>query len=73
LAARLGSTPSLEGLLERYSADERETVELVHLLPEETLARKARYHRIGQGLISLPLHTRGHIAQIQDIVKAVSG
>jgi uncharacterized protein YndB with AHSA1/START domain len=73
LAAVLAMEPSLEGLLERYFADERETVELVRGLPEETPAHKARYHRIGQGLIFLPLHTRGHIAQIQDIVKAVRG
>jgi hypothetical protein len=73
LAAVLAVEPTLEGLLKRYFADEKETVALLRGLPEETLARKARYYRIGQGIVFLPLHTRGHIAQIQEIVKAVRG
>ena len=71
LAAVQATAPTLAGLLDRYLADERETVALLRGLPEETVAHKARTGRIGQAMAFLPIHTRDHIEQIKTIVKAV--
>jgi hypothetical protein len=71
LAAVQAVAPTLAGLLDRYLADERETVALLRGLPEETVAHKARTYRIGQTMAFLPIHTRDHIEQIKATVKAV--
>jgi uncharacterized protein YndB with AHSA1/START domain/uncharacterized damage-inducible protein DinB len=71
LAAALAITPTLQGLLDRYLADEAETVAFLRGLPQETVAHKARFHRIGQTMTGLPGHTREHIEQIRKIVQAV--
>lgn len=73
LEAVLATTPTLGGLLERYFADEAETVAFLRGLPEETVAHKARFYRIGQIALSLPDHTRGHIEWIKRTVEAVRG
>jgi uncharacterized protein YndB with AHSA1/START domain len=69
LAAILAVTPTLPALVDRFLADERETVELVRRLPQETLAHKARFRRIAQWTIAGPDHTREHVQQIKDIVE----
>lgn len=71
LEAVLAAAPTLGKLLERYSADEAETVAFLRGLPEETVAHKARFYRIGQIVLSLPDHTRGHIEQIKEAIEAV--
>jgi uncharacterized protein YndB with AHSA1/START domain len=73
LAAVLAVTPTLQGLLNRYFADEAETVAFLRGLPEETVAHKARFYRMGQIMTFLPRHTRGHIEQIKKIIEAVRG
>jgi uncharacterized protein YndB with AHSA1/START domain len=73
LAAALATTPTLDGLVDRFLADEAETVAFLRMLPEETVARKARFYRIGQAIIGLPDHTHGHVDQIKDTIKAVRG
>jgi uncharacterized protein YndB with AHSA1/START domain/uncharacterized damage-inducible protein DinB len=54
LAAVQAVTPTFDGLLARLFADEAETVAFVRGLPEETLAHKARYYRIGQLIAGIP-------------------
>ena len=71
LAAVQAIAPTLASLLDRYLADEQETVALLRGLSEETVAHKARTNRIGQTMAFLPIHTRDHIEQIKTIVKAV--
>jgi len=71
LAAVQAIAPTLASLLDRYLADEQETVALLRGLSEETVAHKARTNRIGQTMAFLPIHTRGHIEQIKATVKAV--
>jgi hypothetical protein len=73
LAAVQATSPTLQDLLDRYFVDEKETVALLRGLPEETMAHKARFYRIGQFMAFVPIHTRDHIEQIQGIVKAVRG
>jgi uncharacterized protein YndB with AHSA1/START domain len=73
LEAVLAVTPTLQGLLERYLTDEAETVAFLRRLPEETVAHKARYRRIGEAVLNGPGHTREHIEQIKDTVAAVRG
>jgi uncharacterized protein YndB with AHSA1/START domain/uncharacterized damage-inducible protein DinB len=73
LAAVLTTTPTLEGMVDRFLADEAETVAFLRSLPEETVAHKARFYRIGQTIIGLPDHTQQHIEQIKATIKAVRG
>ena len=73
LEAVLAVTPTLQGLLERYLADEAETVALLRRLPEETVAHKARYRRIGEAVLYGPDHIREHIEQIKNTIVAVRG
>jgi uncharacterized protein YndB with AHSA1/START domain len=73
LEAVLLMTPTLQGLLDRFLADEAATVAFLHGLPEETLAHKARFYRMRQNLAYVSLHTREHIEQINHIVEAVRG
>ncbi len=71
LAAALEVTPTLEGLVSRFLADEAETVALIRRLPAATAAHKARFHRLGQYLVGFPAHTKEHIEQIKATIKAV--
>jgi uncharacterized protein YndB with AHSA1/START domain/uncharacterized damage-inducible protein DinB len=73
LEAVLSMTPSLRGLLDRFFADEAETVAFLQRLPEETLAHKARFYRMRQFLAFVSLHTREHTEQIKGIIEAVRG
>ncbi len=74
LEAVLAATPTLRGLLERFFADEEETVTFLGGLPKETVAHKARFYRIGQLALSLPAeHTRGHTEQIKGAIEALRG
>lgn len=71
LEAILALTPSLQGLVDRLLADERETVEIVRRLPANTLAHKARFRKIAQYVLSLPDHTQEHVEQIKRAIEAV--
>lgn len=71
LAAVLTITPTLAGLLERYLADEAETVAFLRGLPEETTRHKARFYRLGQMVHYQPGHTREHIEQIRKTTQAI--
>jgi uncharacterized protein YndB with AHSA1/START domain len=73
LAAVLAVTPTLEGLLDRVFTDEAETVALLRGLPEETVAHKARYRRIGEAVLYGLNHTREHVEQIKVAIEAVRG
>jgi uncharacterized protein YndB with AHSA1/START domain len=70
LVAVLAVAPTLQDLLERYFVDEAEQVAFLRGLPEDTVAHKARFFRIGQAMAGLTSHTRTHIEQIQGIVRA---
>jgi uncharacterized protein YndB with AHSA1/START domain len=71
LEAVLAVTPTLQGLLEQYLTDEAQTVAFLRRLPEETVAHKARYRRIGEAVLNGPGHTREHIEQIKTTSAAV--
>jgi uncharacterized protein YndB with AHSA1/START domain len=71
LEAVLAVTPTLQGLLEQYLTDEAQTVAFLRRLPEETVAHKARYRRIGEAVLYGPGHIREHIEQIKTTSAAV--
>jgi len=71
LAAALEVTPTLDGLISRFLADEAETVALIRRLPAATAAHKARFHRLGQYMVGLPAHTREHVEQIKTTIQAI--
>jgi hypothetical protein len=73
LEAILAVTPTLQGLVDRFVADEAETVEILRRLPAETVAHKARFRRIAQFVSFIPDHTRDHVEQIEQAVAAVRG
>lgn len=73
LGAVLAVTPTLQGLVERYLTDEAETVAFLRRLPEQTVAHKSRYRRIGEAVLYGPGHTREHIEQIKKAVATVRG
>jgi uncharacterized protein YndB with AHSA1/START domain len=73
LGAVLAVTPTLQGLVERYLTDEAETVAFLRRLPEQTVAHKARYRRIGEAVLYGPGHTREHIEQIKNTIATVRG
>jgi uncharacterized protein YndB with AHSA1/START domain len=69
----LAVEPTLQGLLDRFLADEAESVEFVRRLPAETVAHKARFRRIAQSTLGLPEHAREHIEQIKGTLAVVRG
>jgi uncharacterized protein YndB with AHSA1/START domain len=71
IEAILALTPTLQGLVDRLLADERETVEMVRRLPAGTLAHKARFRKIAEYVLYLPDHTQEHIEQIKRAIEAV--
>jgi membrane-associated protease RseP (regulator of RpoE activity) len=73
LAAVVAVTPTVDGLLARFLADEAETVAFVRGLPKEALTHKARYYRISQFLAYLSLHLQVHIEQITQTIATVRG
>jgi uncharacterized protein YndB with AHSA1/START domain len=73
LDAALAVTPTLEGLVERFLADQDETVALIRYLPDETVAHKARFRRITEAVLFGPDHVREHIEQIKNAIEVVRG
>jgi uncharacterized protein YndB with AHSA1/START domain len=73
LDAALAVTPTLEGLVERFLADQNETVALIRYLPDETVAHKARFRRITEAVLFGPDHVRGHVEQIKNAIEVVRG
>jgi uncharacterized protein YndB with AHSA1/START domain len=73
IEAILALTPTLQGLVDRLLADERETVEIVRRLPADTLAHKARFRTIAQYVLYGPDHTQEHIEQIRQAIETVCG
>jgi uncharacterized protein YndB with AHSA1/START domain len=73
LAAVLSVTRSLQRMVERFQADEAETVAFVGSLPIEMVANKARFRRVAQYMVGLPDHTSEHIEQIKATIAAVRG
>jgi uncharacterized protein YndB with AHSA1/START domain len=73
LKAAQAVTPTVQALLERFLADEAETVAFLRRLPEETVAHKARFYRMRQFMAFAALHNREHIEQIKKITEAVRG
>jgi uncharacterized protein YndB with AHSA1/START domain len=69
----LAVTPTLNGLVDRVLLDEQETEALVRLLPETTVAHKARFRRIAQQVLFYPDHTCEHIAQIKKNIEILRG
>ncbi len=71
LEAILAVTPTLPGLVDRFLADEAETVEILRWLPEQAVVHKARFRRIAQFMLFGPDHTREHVEQIKRAVEAI--
>ncbi len=66
--------PTLSDMVALWKRTEAETVALVERLPEEVVARKAIYLRMGEGKLAFfPLHTRGHYAQMREAIATVRG
>jgi uncharacterized protein YndB with AHSA1/START domain/uncharacterized damage-inducible protein DinB len=73
MGAVLAVTPTLMGLVDRLFQDELETEELVHRLPERTVAHKARFRRIAQNVLYYLDHICEHIAQIKKNIEILHG
>lgn len=73
MGAVLAVTPTLKGLVDRFLLDEQETEALVRMLPETTVAHKARFRRLAQQVLSYPDHTCEHIAQIKKNIEILHG
>jgi uncharacterized protein YndB with AHSA1/START domain len=73
LDAALTVTPTLEGLIERFLADQDETVALIRYLPDETVVHKARFRRIAEAVLFGPGHVREHIEQIKNAIEVARG
>ena len=66
----VANTFSIAKLVEAYKKCEAETVELLSLLPEDTVSRKSTYYTIAENsLISFPSHTRAHFLEMREAVK----
>jgi uncharacterized protein YndB with AHSA1/START domain len=61
----LAAYPSVPLLLEELHRQEVETVAMLAKLPDDFVARKRSYWRLGTGLLQPMEHVRGHIEQIQ--------
>jgi hypothetical protein len=73
MGAVLQVTPTLKGLVDRVLLDEQETEALVRMLPETTVAHKARFRRIAQQVLYYQDHTCEHIAQIKKNIEILHG
>jgi len=72
-AAVFATAPTMGALLDRYERDLAESRTIVASLTPEHRANKWRYRHIAEQLISFGFHTQGHIEQIQNTVRAVTG
>jgi uncharacterized protein YndB with AHSA1/START domain len=73
LAAVFASVSTAGALLDRFERDLAESRAIVASLTPEHLANKWRYRRIGQELIRFDSHTRDHVEQVQNTIRAVQG
>jgi hypothetical protein len=73
LSAVLSVTPTAHALLQRFFTDEAENIAFLRDLPAETVAHRARFHRIAQYMAYLPNHTCEHADQIKATIRAVRG
>jgi ribosomal protein L17 len=60
-------------LLEELQRNEQETAAMLAALPEEFVARKGGYWRVGYSVLQAPDHTRMHFEQIREAVAAARG
>ncbi len=70
LGMTLAAAPTVEGLLERLAQDMEETLALFAALRPEIVANKARYRAMASSLLG-DFHTRDHVAQIKETIKAI--
>lgn len=70
--ATVATYPTIADLLAALKMAEAETVALAAGLPDEFVARKSAYLRIGQGMLFTPFHNRAHLEQIQTALAAAS-
>ncbi len=73
LSAVISVTPTVQGLLDRFLADQAQTVAMLRALPERTLAHKARFYRIARFAVFGPDHTHEHVEQIKGILQTMRG
>ena len=73
MGAVLAVTPTLTGLVDRLLLDEAEIEALLRMLPETTVAHKARFRRIAREVLFRPDHTCEHIAQIRKNIEILRG
>lgn len=67
--ALVATYPTVEGMLAALTAALSETAALVERLPEEVMAHKGNYWRIGHNLLQNDQHWHEHIEQIGDAVE----
>jgi uncharacterized protein YndB with AHSA1/START domain len=66
----VANTSSMAKLAEAFKKCEAETVELLSLLPEDTVSRKSTYYTIAENALNFfPSHTRAHFLEMQEAVK----
>ena len=73
LKAAMTIAPTAAELLARYRKDVEESLEMILALRPEFLLRKLRYRRVALGIAEYLEHAKGHLGQIQRILRAVVG
>jgi uncharacterized protein YndB with AHSA1/START domain len=71
LDALIAVYPTLRDMAAALKHAEAETVALTKRLPDEVISRKVDCVNLGTGLWFLPIHTRGHYAQMGEALEAI--
>ncbi len=66
--ALIAAHPTLAALMDELHRATTETLSLLTALPDEFVANKASYVRMGMGLLQSDLHPRGHYDQLREAI-----
>jgi len=68
--ATVRTNPTIRGMLDELRRLSEEYLIYVGLLPEEFVANKGSYYRLGQGLLQANFHLNGHTEQIKSALES---
>lgn len=69
-AGLLAVYPTVDDLLAELGRNGAETRAMIAALPDSFVARRGAYWRLAHGLMEIPLHNDGHLAQLKEALAA---
>jgi uncharacterized protein YndB with AHSA1/START domain len=71
--ATLAVYPTIPEMLEELKRNVEETLRFVELVPDDFVANRGSFYRVGQAVLQADLHMDGHLAQLKAALASATG